>query len=147
MIPIVLGVAILVFTLMTFCPGDPAATILGSTATEVELAAKREELGLNDPFIVRLADYLSDVFIHFDLGKILDHQCRHYGVYYRTLTAYSDTDAGNNADLFWSWHSAWRFCGDASEPLAGQPFHGDRSGRRIYSEFLAGAAFDHFVFC
>ena len=69
MIPIVLGVAILVFTLMTFCPGDPAATILGSTATEVELAAKREELGLNDPFIVRLADYLSDVFIHFDLGK------------------------------------------------------------------------------
>ena len=34
MIPIVLGVAILVFTLMTFCPGNPAEIILGSTATE-----------------------------------------------------------------------------------------------------------------
>lgn len=68
MIPIVLGVAILVFTLMTFCPGDPAAIILGSTATEAELAAKTEELGLNDPFLIRLGRYLSDVFIHGDLG-------------------------------------------------------------------------------
>lgn len=68
MIPIVLGVAILVFTLMTFCPGDPAATILGSTATEADLAAMRQELGLNDPFIVRLATYLGNVFLHGNLG-------------------------------------------------------------------------------
>ena len=68
MIPIVLGVAILVFTLMTFCPGNPAEIILGSTATEEALAAKTEELGLNDPFLVRLGNYLVDVFIKHDLG-------------------------------------------------------------------------------
>lgn len=68
MIPIVLGVAILVFTLMTFCPGNPAEIILGSTATEEALAAKTEELGLNDPFLVRLGNYLVDVFIKRDLG-------------------------------------------------------------------------------
>ena len=34
MIPIILCVAILVFTMMTFCPGDPAAIVLGSSATE-----------------------------------------------------------------------------------------------------------------
>lgn len=68
MIPIVLGVTVLVFTLMTFCPGDPAEIILGSTATEVDLAAKREELGLNDPYIIRLGTYMSNVFIHHDLG-------------------------------------------------------------------------------
>ncbi len=68
MIPIVLGVAILVFTLMTFCPGNPAEIILGSTATEEALAAKTEELGLNDPFLVRLGNYLVDVFIRHDLG-------------------------------------------------------------------------------
>ena len=68
MIPIVLGVAILVFTMMTFCPGDPAEIILGTTATEADLVAKRMELGLDDPYIVRLAKYLSDVFLHFDLG-------------------------------------------------------------------------------
>lgn len=68
MIPIVLGVAILVFTMMTFCPGDPAEIILGTTATEADLVAKRMELGLDAPYIVRLAKYLSDVFLHFDLG-------------------------------------------------------------------------------
>lgn len=69
MIPIILGVAILVFTMMTFCPGDPAEIILGTTATEADLTAKRVELGLDQPYIVRLAGYLSDVFLHFDLGK------------------------------------------------------------------------------
>ena len=69
MIPIVLGVAILVFAMMTFCPGRPEQIILGATATESELAAKRLELGLDDPFLIRLGRYMSDVFIHFDLGK------------------------------------------------------------------------------
>lgn len=69
MIPIVLGVTILVFTLMTFCPGDPAEIILGSTATEENLEALREELGLNDPYLVRLGTFLSNTFIHFDFGE------------------------------------------------------------------------------
>ncbi len=69
MIPIVLGVAIIVFTLMTFCPGDPASIILGSSATEEDLSIMREELGLNDPYIIRLGRFLSDTFIHFDLGE------------------------------------------------------------------------------
>lgn len=68
MIPIVLGVAILVFTLMTFCPGDPAQIIAGASATEKELVYIRESLGLYDPYIVRLGRFLSDTFIHFDLG-------------------------------------------------------------------------------
>ena len=69
MIPIILAVAVIVFTLMTFCPGDPAVIILGSTALESDLQAKRVELGLTDPYFVRLARYLSDTFIRFDLGS------------------------------------------------------------------------------
>lgn len=69
MIPIILGVTILVFTMMIFCPGDPAEIILGATATEADLAAKRLELGLDDPYIVRLARYISQVFFHLDLGS------------------------------------------------------------------------------
>ena len=68
MIPIILAVAIVVFTLMTFCPGDPAEIILGSEATDDALQAKRDELGLSDPYFVRLGRYLSDTFIHFNLG-------------------------------------------------------------------------------
>jgi len=59
----------LVFTLMTFCPGDPAEIILGSAAVEEDLIAMRESLGLNRPYFVRLFEFLSDTFIHFDLGK------------------------------------------------------------------------------
>ncbi len=69
MIPIILGVAIIVFTLMTFTPGKPEEIILGSTATEEALAAKHAELGLDDPYIVRLSAFLSDTFIRFDLGE------------------------------------------------------------------------------
>ena len=69
MIPIVLGVTVLVFTLMCFTPGNPAEIILGTTATAEDLAAKTEELGLNDPYIVRLGNYLMQVYVKHDLGS------------------------------------------------------------------------------
>ena len=68
MIPVMLGIAILIFSIMYICPGDPASSLLGPSATAVELAAKREEMGLNDPYIVRLGRYLYQTFIKFDLG-------------------------------------------------------------------------------
>ena len=68
MIPVMLGIAILIFSIMYICPGDPASSLLGPSATAVELAAKREEMGLNDPYIVRLGRYLYQTFIRFDLG-------------------------------------------------------------------------------
>ena len=61
MIPVMLGIAILIFSIMYICPGDPAASMLGTGATQVQIEAKREELGLNDPYIVRLGRYLRDV--------------------------------------------------------------------------------------
>lgn len=71
MIPIILGVAVLIFTIMYFTPGDPARTILGASASEEELAVMRDYLGLNQPYIVRLGKFLSDTFLHFDLGTSL----------------------------------------------------------------------------
>ncbi len=68
MIPILMVVAILIFTLMYFVPGDPVKIILGNDATDVQIAQVREELGLNDPFIVQLTNYLKDL-IRLDFGK------------------------------------------------------------------------------
>lgn len=68
MIPVVIAVAVLIFTVMYFCPGDPAAIILGDYATEAELAAKRAELGLDAPYIVQLGRFLYQLFIQHDLG-------------------------------------------------------------------------------
>lgn len=69
MIPVILGVVILVFAIMHMTPGDPAQVILGAGASDANLNALRDSMGLNDPFIVQLGRYLRDVFLRFDFGK------------------------------------------------------------------------------
>lgn len=64
----IIGVAFLIFTIMYFVPGDPAQIVLGNTATEAELNAYREFLGLNDPYYVQLGRFVYSLFIKFDLG-------------------------------------------------------------------------------
>lgn len=69
LIPVAMGVCVFIFSIMYFVPGDPAYIILGQGATPAELELKRIELGLNDPFIIRLFNYMKDVFLHFDFGR------------------------------------------------------------------------------
>ena len=61
-------VALLIFTIMWFVPGDPAEMILGQEATFEELEFYRDMHGLNDPFFTQLFRFLYDTFIRFDLG-------------------------------------------------------------------------------
>lgn len=65
---VIVSAAVIIFTIMYFVPGDPAEILLGDEATLEMIEAKREELGLNDPYLVRLGRFLSDTFLHFDLG-------------------------------------------------------------------------------
>ena len=69
MIPVVVMVAVLIFTIMYFTPGDPAIIILGPNASLEQLAAKRTELGIDQPYLVQLWNYLKNVFIRFDFGN------------------------------------------------------------------------------
>ena len=66
-IPVLIGVTFIIFTLMYFTKGAPARMILGDMATEEEVAELRDEMGLDDPFLVRYANYLIDL-CHGDLG-------------------------------------------------------------------------------
>lgn len=68
MIPVAIGVAIVIFTILYFTPGDPAVMILGSSATFEDRQILRESMGLNDPYIIQLGRFLKDTFIKFDLG-------------------------------------------------------------------------------
>ena len=68
MIPVLLGVMILVFSIMYVTPGDPVRQMLGVGASEEVVQATRDELGLNDPYIVQLGRYVKDVVFHQDLG-------------------------------------------------------------------------------
>jgi peptide/nickel transport system permease protein len=69
MIPVILGVAIVIFTIMYFTPGDPATLILGTNSTEAEREILRAQLGLDQSFLVQLGTYLKNVFLHFDFGN------------------------------------------------------------------------------
>lgn len=69
MIPVILGVTILIFSIMFVVPGDPAEIIGGDGLTEEEYDEIREGLGLNDPYIVQLGRYMYKVFIQFDFGQ------------------------------------------------------------------------------
>lgn len=68
LIPVVICVAIVIFTLLYFTPGDPAESLLGPTATAEQLAEKRHQLGLDQPYAVQLWDFLSELFLHGNLG-------------------------------------------------------------------------------
>ncbi len=53
---------------MYLAPGDPARIILGDDAPEEAVLEKREELGLNDPFLVQYGRYIYNIVFHFDFG-------------------------------------------------------------------------------
>lgn len=68
LIPVLIGIVFLVFTIMYFSPGDPAKLILGDRAPEEQVAALRHELGLDLPYYQQLFNYIKNT-IHGDFGN------------------------------------------------------------------------------
>lgn len=69
-LPVLLGVATLVFSLIHLVPGDPAQSMLGEAASPQEVAALRHRLGLDRPLAVQYGHFLSGL-AHGDLGTSL----------------------------------------------------------------------------
>lgn len=69
-VPVLVALSVVVFLLLELTPGDPAAHIAGETATNEEIEAIRERLGLDRPIHVRYLDWASDA-MSGDLGESL----------------------------------------------------------------------------
>src|SRR3954470_16682187 len=69
-IPILLSVTFFVFLIVYLIPGDPAANILGQTATPESVAALQKELGLDQPFWKQYVVWLGNL-VEGDLGQSL----------------------------------------------------------------------------
>ena len=67
-IPVLLGVATLVFSLIHLVPGDPAQSMLGDSAPPEDVAKLRQSLGLDRPLFVQYRAFLGGV-VRGDLGK------------------------------------------------------------------------------
>ncbi|MCL6454328.1 MAG: ABC transporter permease [Alicyclobacillus sp.] len=74
MIPVLIFLSIMVFSLIHLIPGDPAQVILGQDATPQALAALRAQLGLNHSVPVQYFDWMGRLF-HGNLGNsLLDNE-------------------------------------------------------------------------
>jgi peptide/nickel transport system permease protein len=70
---IVLGVTFCTFALLSLAPGDPAAQRAGLNATPEVVDQIRDEMGLNDPLVVRYVRWLGDA-ARFDFGESVARQ-------------------------------------------------------------------------
>jgi len=68
MVPTLLGVVLLVFILFHFFGADPSVILAGQNATQAQIAAIRQELGLDQPLYVQFWIYLKSI-LTFDWGR------------------------------------------------------------------------------
>lgn len=68
MIFVAFGVVFVVFTILHFASSDPAANVLGETATQEKIDAFNKVYGLDQPYIVQLFNNLKNLAT-FDLGN------------------------------------------------------------------------------
>lgn len=67
-IPVLICVAIVIFTIMYFVPGDPIFQLLGDSYTPEQYAELSARLGLDKSYIEQLLTFLRDIFLRFDFG-------------------------------------------------------------------------------
>ncbi len=62
-IPLLLFLSFFVYLLVDLMPGDAAANLAGDNASAADIAALREQLGLDRPLVVRYIEWLGSIFI------------------------------------------------------------------------------------
>jgi len=68
LIPVIIGVALVVFLIIHLIPGDPAQTMLGERATVESIERLRESMGLNQPLYIQFINFFRDL-LRGDLGR------------------------------------------------------------------------------
>ena len=67
LIPVLLAVAFVIYAIMNVAEGDPVYSVAGADATEEQLEALREEMGLNGSLVERYFRYIGNL-LKGDLG-------------------------------------------------------------------------------
>lgn len=68
LIPTIIGVSFIVFSLLYLSPGDAALASAGPNAPKETVEILRDKMGLNDPFLIQYGRFLKNLIFHFDLG-------------------------------------------------------------------------------
>ncbi|MFC4735088.1 ABC transporter permease [Bacillus daqingensis] len=70
LIPVLIGMSLITFSIIHLIPGNPAQTILGEQATPAAIEQLEEQLGLNEPYFVQYTEYMLGL-LQGDLGNSL----------------------------------------------------------------------------
>jgi peptide/nickel transport system permease protein len=68
LLPVLFGITLAVFLLLRLIPGDPAIVLAGERATPEQIAALREQLGLNQPLLLQYFAFLGNL-VRLDFGN------------------------------------------------------------------------------
>ncbi|NLX75732.1 MAG: ABC transporter permease [Synergistaceae bacterium] len=68
LIPVLLGVTFIIYTIMAIQPGDPGRMILGENASQEAVDKLNEQLGVNEPFFTRFFNYVYNAVFKLDFG-------------------------------------------------------------------------------
>lgn len=68
LIPVLLGISFILFTILNLTPGDAATLLLGDSAKPEAVEMLRKELGLNGGFFERYFRYMGNIIFHGDFG-------------------------------------------------------------------------------
>lgn len=115
MIPVILALTFVVFTIMYFTPGDPTAVILGNEYSEEASNQLKAELGLDKPFFIQFINYVANL-VQGD-----------FGMSYITRSPVSEQLFGRFPNTFKVVAGAMIFCVAVGVPI------GVFSGTRPYS--------------
>ena len=66
---VLLAVSFITYLMLNAAPGDLALTLIGDSASAEQLAALRQELGLDQPVVMRYVRYVAGIIAHGDLGR------------------------------------------------------------------------------
>jgi hypothetical protein len=131
LIPVLFVVSVVIFLIIHITPGDPASVMLGESATEQDVKALRQQLGLDLPLYQQYVNWIADV-LRGDLGDSYfmkesvaesraDRRSRHcHPDWHNGRFASGDGYRSNRYGLF--------FAGDGSSELSASPLF-DSLGR------------------
>ena len=105
LIPIVIALTFFVFTILYMTPGDPTEIILGSDYTEEASIQLKQELGLDQPFIVQYVTYLKNL------------ACGNFGISYITRAPVGEQLAARFPNTFKIVIAAMIFCVVVGMPI------------------------------
>ena len=62
LIPVIIGITLFIYVIMSLAPGDPATILAGETATDEYIAELKAQFGLDEPLWKQLLLYMGNVF-------------------------------------------------------------------------------------